>query len=309
MQKAAYLQMMGYPAPWAAFPAVEAMSSAKLAYKAAGYQAAGAIFGPDTDVMLLVPNLLKKELASKSALEVCLALDCLANLMTLDLARDLIADVFGLLNSSKSIIRRRAALCLYKGFQQYPDALRPCFKGLTERLDDAEPSVVAAAISVLCELTVQHPHNYLQLVPIFYKLLQGSTSNWTTIKLLKIFTALVPLEPRLGKKLAAPVAEFFRTAGAKSIVYECVQLVVAGMHTHEPVLRLAVEAIQDFVAAPDANLKYLGLCAVENLVGAVPAQVSPANGRLARRNACPQRSGRCCRGRAQSSSCALSPCR
>ena len=227
MQKAAYLQMMGYPAPWAAFPAVEAMSSAKLAYKAAGYQAAGAIFGPDTDVMLLVPNLLKKELASKSALEVCLALDCLANLMTLDLARDLIADVFGLLNSSKSIIRRRAALCLYKGFQQYPDALRPCFKGLTERLDDAEPSVVAAAISVLCELTVQHPHNYLQLVPIFYKLLQGSTSNWTTIKLLKIFTALVPLEPRLGKKLAAPVAEFFRTAGAKSIVYECVQLVLS----------------------------------------------------------------------------------
>ena len=35
-------------------------------------------------VMLLVPNLLKKELASKSALEVCLALDCLANIMTLE---------------------------------------------------------------------------------------------------------------------------------------------------------------------------------------------------------------------------------
>ena len=58
-------------------------------------------------VMLLVPNLLKKELASKSALEVCLALDCLANIMTLDLARDLIADVFGLLNSSKSIKKGR----------------------------------------------------------------------------------------------------------------------------------------------------------------------------------------------------------
>ena len=57
--------------------------------------------------MLLVPNLLKKELASKSALEVCLALDCLANIMTLDLARDLIADVFGLLNSSKSIKKGR----------------------------------------------------------------------------------------------------------------------------------------------------------------------------------------------------------
>ena len=55
--------------------------------------------------MLLVPNLLKKELASKSALEVCLALDCLANIMTLDRARDLIADGFGLLNSSKSIIK------------------------------------------------------------------------------------------------------------------------------------------------------------------------------------------------------------
>jgi hypothetical protein len=49
-------------------------------------------------VLLLVPNLLKKDLASTNAIEAGFALDSLANIMTPDLARDLVSDIFNLLS-------------------------------------------------------------------------------------------------------------------------------------------------------------------------------------------------------------------
>ena len=66
--------------------------------KISGYLAAQQSFLDNTDVLLLIPNLLKKDLASASTQEAGMALDCLANIMTPDLARDLVADVFSLLN-------------------------------------------------------------------------------------------------------------------------------------------------------------------------------------------------------------------
>jgi AP-3 complex subunit delta-1 len=55
-------------------------------------------FLDNTDVLLLIPNLLKKDLASTNAIEAGFALDSLANIMTPDLARDLVSDIFNLLS-------------------------------------------------------------------------------------------------------------------------------------------------------------------------------------------------------------------
>ena len=45
---------------WASFHVVEVMSSPKYHLKAVGYLAATQSFGPDTDVLMLTTNLLKK---------------------------------------------------------------------------------------------------------------------------------------------------------------------------------------------------------------------------------------------------------
>ena len=273
VQKAAYLHMLGFDADWAAFPAVEAMSATRLQFKSAGYAAAATTFHPGTDVMLLIPNLLKKDLQGASALEACLALDCLANIATPELAQALVADVFGLLQSSKPIVRRRAALCLLRLLQQFPDGLRPCFKGLAGGLDDPDAGARAAAVGVLCELTLQHPQNYLQIAPVFYRLLtSGEQSNWTTIKLLKIFGALAPLEPRLGKKLRGPVLQLLREGTAKSVTYECIMVAVSGMANQDDVLALALQELKGFLVDSDANIRYLGLQMVNSVFNKLPGR-------------------------------------
>ena len=64
IEKATYLHSLGYSMHWASFHVVELMSTTNVKYKRVGYLAACQSFGDDTDVVLLIPNLLKKDLAS-----------------------------------------------------------------------------------------------------------------------------------------------------------------------------------------------------------------------------------------------------
>lgn len=52
--------MLGYDMKWASFHVVEVMSSPKFHLKSVGYLAATQSFTPDTDVLMLTTNLLKK---------------------------------------------------------------------------------------------------------------------------------------------------------------------------------------------------------------------------------------------------------
>lgn len=54
------LQMLGYPVDFASFYILEVMSRPEFAHKRVGYLAAGQVFSPTTDVLLLTTNLFKK---------------------------------------------------------------------------------------------------------------------------------------------------------------------------------------------------------------------------------------------------------
>ena len=85
--------------------------------------------------------------------------------------------------------------------------------------------------------------------------------------------ALVPHEPRLGRKLSAPLARLIDTTGAKSLQYECLLTVASVMHEDTELLALAARKLSEFVAADDANLKFLGLVALAELQAADAALV------------------------------------
>ena len=58
--KLTYLQMLGFNAAWAAFHIVTVMSSTRFHEKRIGYFAALQTFNEDTEVLVLMPNQLKK---------------------------------------------------------------------------------------------------------------------------------------------------------------------------------------------------------------------------------------------------------
>mmetsp|Transcript_13952 Transcript_13952/g.52327 ORF Transcript_13952/g.52327 Transcript_13952/m.52327 type:complete len:625 (+) Transcript_13952:204-2078(+) len=280
IEKATYLHSLGFNMTWASFHVVELMSCTNVKYKRVGYLAATQSFGDDTDVVLLIPNLLKKDLASPNPAEAALAISCLGNIVTPELSQTLVADVYSLLNNHKPELRRRACLCLYKCFLRYPEALRPSFARLTECLEDDDQTVVQAAVTVLAELAMHNPKTYLPLAPKFYKLLTTSSSNWMTIKLVKVFGALTPLEPRLAKKLVGPLSEILETTSAKSLLYECIRTVVAGMTSQEKIVRQAVDKLKDMLEDNDPNIKYLALHALTFLLESHPRIVAEHKGNI-----------------------------
>jgi hypothetical protein len=56
----------------------------------------------------------------------------LANIVTKDLARDLIGDVVSLIGHSKPYVRKKSVLSLYKLYTKYPQGLRLTFEKLKE---------------------------------------------------------------------------------------------------------------------------------------------------------------------------------
>ena len=52
--------MFGYEMSWASFNVIEVMSSPKFSHKRLAYLVAAQSFSPDTDVLMLATNLIKK---------------------------------------------------------------------------------------------------------------------------------------------------------------------------------------------------------------------------------------------------------
>ncbi|XP_058941253.2 AP-3 complex subunit delta-1 isoform X1 [Pocillopora verrucosa] len=264
--KLTYLQMLGYDISWAAFNIIEVMSSSKFTYKRIGYLAASQSFHEDLDILMLTTNMIRKDLCSMNMYDSGVSLSGFACFVTSDLARDLANDVMSLLVSTKPYIRKRAVLLMYKIFLKFPEALRPAFPRLKEKLEDGEPGVQSAAVNVICELARKNPKNYLSLAPLFFKLMTSSTNNWMLIKIIKLFGALCPLEPRLGKKLLEPLTNLIHSTSAMSLLYECINTVISGLPQHNASIQLCVSKLRILIEDSDQNLKYLGLLAMSKIL-------------------------------------------
>lgn len=278
--KLTYLQMLGYDISWAGFNIIEVMSSAKFTYKRIGYLAASQSFHADTELLMLTTNMIRKDLNSQNQYDAGLALSGLSCFISSDLARDLVNDIMTLLTCTKPYLRKKAVLMMYKVFLRFPEALRPAFPRLKEKLEDPDSGVQSAAVNVVCELARKNPKNYLSLAPVFFKLMTTSTNNWMLIKIIKLFGALTPLEPRLGKKLIEPLTNLIHSTSAMSLLYECINTVIAvlisissGMPNHSDSIQLCVQKLRILIEDSDQNLKYLGLLAMSKILKTHPKSV------------------------------------
>uniref|UniRef100_A0A0N5ATS8 AP-3 complex subunit delta n=1 Tax=Syphacia muris TaxID=451379 RepID=A0A0N5ATS8_9BILA len=294
VEKLAYLQMMGYDMSWASFNIIEVMASTKFTEKRIGYLAASQCFHDNTDVLMLATNMIRKDLHSGNMYDTGVALGALACFVTADLARDLASDIVNLLSSIRPYIRKRGVLLLYKMFLKYPECLKSTFPRLKEKLEDSDPGVQSAAVNVICELARKNPKNYLTLAPVFFRLMTTSSNNWMLIKIIKLFGALVPLEPRLGKKLLEPLTNlinrflcakisahrrchFYMNASIQ-LLQVCILFLLISVSSgvpgdHTASIQLCVQKLGVLIEDSDQNLKYLGLLAMGKILQYHPKAV------------------------------------
>lgn len=283
--KLCYLEMMGHDMSWASFNVLEVMSSAKYQQKRIGYLAAVQSFRPDTEVLMLATNLIKKDLASPSATTIILPITVLPHVINPSLALSTLSDLLPRLTSSNPSIRKKTIVTLYRLALVYPETLRAAWPQIKERLmaPDEDPSVTAAIVNVVCELGWRRPNDFLPLAPRLFELLVDGGNNWMAIKLIKLFATLTPLEPRLVRKLLPPLTDLIRTTPAMSLLYECINGIIQGGilgendddPDREEIASLCVTKLRGMIMVDgDPNLKYVALLAFNKIVTTHPFLVA-----------------------------------
>ncbi|KAK6401897.1 AP-3 complex subunit delta, partial [Oleoguttula sp. CCFEE 5521] len=248
------------------------MSSAKYLHKRVGYLAAVQSFRPDTEVLMLAENLLKKDLTSPDKNLISLPLGAIPHVINPSMANSLLSDLLSRVSHSSPAIRKKSIVTLYRLAVVYPETLRPAWPKIKERLlDESEdPSVTAAIVNVVCELGWRRPQDFLPLAPRLFELLTQGGNNWMAIKIIKLFSQLTPLEPRLVKKLLPPLTSLIKTTPAMSLLYECINGIIqggimeaaGGTTEGDEIARLCVSKLRAMlVVQGDPNLRYVALLA------------------------------------------------
>ncbi|KAL0226879.1 hypothetical protein P9112_014203 [Eukaryota sp. TZLM1-RC] len=268
IRKLCYLQMFGSNINWAAFTAIEVAALPQFAPKRIGYLTISQSFNDETEAIIMATNQFKKDLGHKDEHYIAAAINSLACVCTPELARDLVNDVVTMLNSSKTVVRRKSLLLAYRMLLRYPDALKLALPRLKDRLDDKEPSVQATAVTVMTELVCRNPSIYMAFAPALFKILTTPPlrDNWVLIKLVKCFGHLCKSEPRLTQRLAEPLLHLLDTSSAQSLVFEIVDAIVTGMAHDTSLLRGAANKLSSFIEDSDVNLQYLGLRGLASLL-------------------------------------------
>ncbi|KAL8731730.1 MAG: hypothetical protein Q9166_003177 [cf. Caloplaca sp. 2 TL-2023] len=277
--------MFGHDMSWASFHVLEVMSSPKYLQKRVGYLGAVQSFRPDTEVLMLATNLLKKDVSSPSVPTIALPLVTLPHVITNSLAISLLSDLLPRLSHSNANVRKKTVVTIYRLALVYPETLRPTWPKIKDLLmsEEEDSSVTAAVINVVCELGWRRPHDFLPLAPRLFELLVDGGNNWMAIKIIKLFATLTPLEPRLVKKLLPPLATLIRTTPAMSLLYECINGIVQGgilesvdgIREGEEIAALCVGKLRGMIVVEgDPNLKYVALLTFKKIVLSHPDLVS-----------------------------------
>ena len=230
---------------------------------------------------MLATNSLRKDLISDANAEKSLALNVLGVVADPELAKSLIQEIARLHQSTDPYIRKKAILCLYKCYHQFPEGLLLTYDVLKLALNDPDPGVVNCAVNVVCELSHNNPNNFLPLVPQLFASLSSSKNNWMLIKTVKLFASMLPQEPRLARKLLEPLAKLAQSTTAKSLMFECVHTITKALvycQDDPPpfmteVVCVCASKLREYVDADDPNLKYLGLVGLLDLIVSHPAAV------------------------------------
>lgn len=274
--------MLGHPTLLKhSFPVIECMSSPKFHIKQIGYLAASQSFAASTEVILLVHNLIKKDLTTSAhPSTVILALTSLPTLLEASpqLAEDLLPDLLRMLTHSKPPVRRIATLVSGKVWAlQHSVALEfGHVEKLRAGLTDPDPSVISATVNVMLELARSRPDSLgslLGLAPDLFDLLTESTNNWMLIKIVKLFAILTPIEPRLVRKLLPPLTNLISSTPAFSLLYECIQTVItggmlssSGSSEQASLATTCIDKLSAFLSDSDQNLRYIALKGLSRLL-------------------------------------------
>jgi AP-2 complex subunit alpha len=167
--KLLYIYILGYPLTFGHLESLSLLTSPRYSEKQIGYLAVTLLLNERNDLINLVVNSIRRDLVEvNNELWNCMALHAIANVGGREMGEALGGDVYRLLISptSKSFVKKKAALTLLRLYRKHPAILQPEWADrILSLLDDADMGVTLSVTHLVLALLQDYPEDYRGCYP------------------------------------------------------------------------------------------------------------------------------------------------
>ncbi|CAL8350102.1 unnamed protein product [Merluccius merluccius] len=290
--KLLFIFLLGHDIDFGHMEAVNLLSSNKYTEKQIGYLFISVLVNSNSDLIRLINNGIKNDLASRNPTFMNLALHCIANVGSREMAEAFAADIPRILVAGDTMdsVKQSAALCLLRLNRTSPDLvpMGEWTARVVHLLNDQHLGVVTAATSLITTLAQKSPDDFKTSVSLAIARLSRIVTSasidlqdytyyfvaapWLSVKLLRLLQCYPPpedgalrgrltecLETILNKAQEPPKSKKVQHSNAKNaVLFEAISLIIH--HDSEPTLLVrACNQLGQFLQHRETNLRYLAL--------------------------------------------------
>ncbi|KID62115.1 AP-2 complex subunit alpha-2 [Metarhizium brunneum] len=292
--KLLYIYILGWNVDFGHLEAVNLISAQKYSEKQIGYLAMTLFLHEKHELLHLVVNSIRKDLLDHNELFNCLALHAIANVGGREMGEALSSEVHRLLISptSKSFVKKKAALTLLRLYRKYPDIVSPQWaERIIHLMDDVDLGVALSVTSLVMALAQDNLDGYkgayakaaarLKRIIIdgeytidylYYKV----PCPWLQIKLLRLLQYFPPSEDTHVRNmireslqrilnLAMEANKNVQQNNAQNaVLFEAINLIIH-LDTEHALMKQISSRLGRFIQSRETNVRYLGLEAMTHL--------------------------------------------
>ncbi|XP_041053347.1 AP-2 complex subunit alpha-2-like isoform X1 [Carcharodon carcharias] len=290
--KLLFIFLLGHDIDFGHMEAVNLLSSNKYTEKQIGYLFISILVNSNSKLMRLINNALKNDLASRNPTFMGLALHCIANVGSREMAEAFAGEIPKILVAGDTMdsAKQSAALCLLRLYRTSPDLvpMEEWTSRVVHLLNDQHLGVVTAATNLITILVQKNPEEFKTCVSMAISRLSRIVSSastdlqdytyyfvpapWLSVKLLRLLQCYPPpedpairghltecLETILNKAQEPPKSKKVQHSNIKNaVLFEAISLII--LHDSEPNLLVhAYNQLGQFLQHHETNLRYLAL--------------------------------------------------
>jgi AP-1 complex subunit gamma-1 len=288
--KLLFIHMMGFPTHFAQMECLKLIASNKFAEKRIGYLGLAQLLDENTEVLMLVTNSIKNDMANPGDYIKGLALCALGNIGSQEMCRSLAREVEKLMrDATTSYIRKKATFCAVHIVKKVEDMEEKYLPQVPKILDEKDHGVVLAGCALLkaiveavCKIEPGKLPEFRKHVPALIRSLRGlvSSGNMSTpaeydvsgitdpflqgkiLRLLRILGS-GPIEVNESDDITEILTQVAtRTDSIKNtgnaLLYECA-LTAMSMQADNGLRVLAINILGRFLTSREKNLRYVAL--------------------------------------------------
>ncbi|XP_063610022.1 AP-2 complex subunit alpha-like [Penaeus indicus] len=290
--KLLFIFLLGHDIDFGHMEAVNLLSSNKYTEKQIGYLFISVLVNTNSDLIKLIVQSIKNDLGSRNPVHVNLALQCIANIGSKEMADAFGTDIPKLLVSGETmdVVKQSAALCLLRLFRTTQEIIPggEWTSRIIHLLNDQHMGVVTAACSLIEALVKKNPDEYKgcvslavsrlsRIVTASYTDLQDYTyyfvpAPWLSVKLLRLLQHYPPpedpgvrgrlnecLDTILNKAQEPPKSKKVQHSNAKNaVLFEAISIIIHSDSEPNLLVR-GCNQLGQFLSHRETNLRYLAL--------------------------------------------------